>query len=442
MSARHQVLLVDPDPRSRRRWRRILARGGLRVAETNALAKVAESEAQVVLIDERMLSGGIALPRLAEGGRVLLLVATDEPDVVPDGIEDVLFRSASPPVVLRRILLALRITAPIGEETADTHLLQVAHIAELSRTTSDLAHRLRSPIAAALGALELAEEHIQQHQDLELELAALALHRSRTLLAALPPKLDIPVGQRRSLQQSWRSFLARRDLPSPPGLLPLVAARGLRIDRAPGDQLARWLESDPPAVVAAAIDHMLGTLHLSNALSSVERTATLLEEVRAFSQLSTQGQAVDVHQSLETAVRASHYTLARLGEVTLELPQRTSWTWAIPAALHQVWTELLRNAGRALHGGDGQVIVRANIENDDCVVRILDSGHGVPEADRDRIFLPWFSTWPDRHGLGLGQVRRTLELHGGTIQLEPHSQLTCFRVALPRAEPPGARDVG
>ena len=48
-------------------------------------------------------------------------------------------------------------------------------------------------------------------------------------------------------------------------------------------------------------------------------------------------------------------------------------------------------------------------------IAIADSGPGIPEAKRDKIFQPYFTDKRDGTGLGLAIVRQTIEQHKGTI---------------------------
>jgi signal transduction histidine kinase len=52
-----------------------------------------------------------------------------------------------------------------------------------------------------------------------------------------------------------------------------------------------------------------------------------------------------------------------------------------------------------------------------AVLRVSDTGPGVPEAVRDQIFEPFFSTKEEGTGLGLPITRRIMEEHGGWIHL-------------------------
>jgi signal transduction histidine kinase len=51
-------------------------------------------------------------------------------------------------------------------------------------------------------------------------------------------------------------------------------------------------------------------------------------------------------------------------------------------------------------------------------ISISDKGEGIPKKNLDRIFEPFFSTRPDRVGLGLTYAKRVVEEQGGDIQVE------------------------
>jgi signal transduction histidine kinase len=80
---------------------------------------------------------------------------------------------------------------------------------------------------------------------------------------------------------------------------------------------------------------------------------------------------------------------------------------------------LLENALRASAGG-GRVVVRLEVRKEEegegqALIRVQDSGPGVPPDLLARIFDPYFSTHDTGTGLGLPIARRIVEEHGGTI---------------------------
>ena len=106
-----------------------------------------------------------------------------------------------------------------------------------------------------------------------------------------------------------------------------------------------------------------------------------------------------------------------------------------PAQLNQVFLNLLLNAVESIEG-QGEIRIRAEPgDAGGVVVTIIDSGRGIPEGVRARVWEPFFTTKQRRDGAGLGLTicRTIVEKHGGSITLEPSQPHgTRVRVELPR----------
>ena len=91
----------------------------------------------------------------------------------------------------------------------------------------------------------------------------------------------------------------------------------------------------------------------------------------------------------------------------------------------------IRRAAQAMLGG-GHAELRA--EGATVVLDVMDSGSGVPEAERERVFAPFHRLGGDAKGAGLGLalVRQIARLHGGEAVVAQRPDATaCFRVTLP-----------
>ncbi|HXI62436.1 MAG TPA: ATP-binding protein [Pyrinomonadaceae bacterium] len=94
---------------------------------------------------------------------------------------------------------------------------------------------------------------------------------------------------------------------------------------------------------------------------------------------------------------------------------------ADPRLLRQAFLNLLRNAAEAIP--DDQTNRRVIIENavvrdqgkQWAVISIRDTGPGIPAADLERIFIPFFTTKSEGHGIGLALAHRVITEHGGTL---------------------------
>ncbi|MBI2191503.1 MAG: response regulator [Planctomycetes bacterium] len=107
--------------------------------------------------------------------------------------------------------------------------------------------------------------------------------------------------------------------------------------------------------------------------------------------------------------------------------------------IKQVFINLLLNAVEALEsGGEIRILVSSEQEMTGrrmVVVRFQDTGTGIPEDARHRIFEPFFSTKKEGTGLGLSISSRIMEHHGGRLVLEssPGERGTCFAMLVPAA---------
>jgi signal transduction histidine kinase len=98
--------------------------------------------------------------------------------------------------------------------------------------------------------------------------------------------------------------------------------------------------------------------------------------------------------------------------------------------LHQVFWNLCLNAVQAM-GPEGKLRVETWQADGRAVIRIEDTGPGIPAAVRSRIFDPFYTTKAGGVGLGLAIVRRIVEDHGGDIAVEPSQERgTCFTLTV------------
>lgn len=98
--------------------------------------------------------------------------------------------------------------------------------------------------------------------------------------------------------------------------------------------------------------------------------------------------------------------------------------------LRQSVTNLLQNAIESMPEG-GEIRIWGSVE-DSLIISVSDTGHGISEEIRDKIFLPFYTTKERGTGLGLSIVHKIIVSHGGTIQVDTGGQGTTFTVKLPK----------
>ncbi len=138
-----------------------------------------------------------------------------------------------------------------------------------------------------------------------------------------------------------------------------------------------------------------------------------------------------VRQSVSICEHLFERSYVELGvDIDPELPVIS----AVSGQLEQVLINLITNAVHAVEEG-GKISVRAWSQGPSSVIlEVGDSGPGVPEPAREKIFEPFYTTKADGKGTGLGLpiVRNIVEQHGGEISVD-RSDLggASFRVILP-----------
>lgn len=160
----------------------------------------------------------------------------------------------------------------------------------------------------------------------------------------------------------------------------------------------------------AELDHLIDEILLASRLEAIATTQTT-EEIDLLAL---------------AAEECAHYDEATLeGEaVTIQ---------GDPRLLRRLIRNLLENADR-----HGVPPIRVELKRSDryAVLSVIDSGGGIPSAESEQIFVPFYRLSGDRKGAGLGLslVRQIARLHGGDAKVAPRADAaSCFEVTLKAA---------
>jgi signal transduction histidine kinase len=120
-------------------------------------------------------------------------------------------------------------------------------------------------------------------------------------------------------------------------------------------------------------------------------------------------------------------------DLRLEINPGLSPVYVDRAKLKRAILNLLVNARQATPEG-GTISLRVDMDDDRVVIEIADTGCGISDEDRPRMFESFFSTKAEGVGLGLAIVKRTIEDMSGTVDFESTvGRGTKFRIVLPSA---------
>ena len=210
------------------------------------------------------------------------------------------------------------------------------------------------------------------------------------------------------------------------------------------------LESWEKAQEAADIEYldMEVPKALGQSLAGVQRIATIVRAMKAFAHPGQEEKAAaDLNKALADTLTVARNELKYVADVETDFGDLPPVVCHL-ADLNQVFLNLLINAAHAIGtvmqqtGVKGRIRVQTRTDGDQVTVSISDTGCGIPEAIRSRVFERFFTTKEVGRGTGQGlALARTIvvEKHGGSIAFEPNlPRGTTFVVSVPAGLPHAA----
>ena len=154
-------------------------------------------------------------------------------------------------------------------------------------------------------------------------------------------------------------------------------------------------------------------------IQEVESLKSLVDEFSRYARMpSSNPQPGDLLEVVEKVV-ALYRGLRKGVKVQADLDPDLPPVNLDPEQMKRALVNLVDNALAAIKG-KGEVVIRAkaNPASSQVLLEVIDDGCGISPEDKDRLFLPYFSTKRSGTGLGLAIVYRIVAEHGGTIRAE------------------------
>jgi two-component system NtrC family sensor kinase len=186
------------------------------------------------------------------------------------------------------------------------------------------------------------------------------------------------------------------------------------------------LEDDLPA-------ELRDSPYLAITRDQLARIARIIERMRDFYRPDRGEMApYDLNHMLEETIALAGLAL-RHAAIQMIFTPDTNLKIATGNAeqLRQVFLNMIINAGEAMPQG-GTLTVRTSAGPAVAVVEIQDTGTGIPESIRRRLFEPFFTNKPNGTGLGLSISAHIVTQHGGQIEVDSREgHGSTFRIVLP-----------
>jgi signal transduction histidine kinase len=172
---------------------------------------------------------------------------------------------------------------------------------------------------------------------------------------------------------------------------------------------------------------------LSEIEKNVEYINKIVADLQDFAKpLNPMPMETEVKHILDQAV--TNYRIPENIQTTITVAKDTEKIIVDSAYLQRILSNLVNNAIQAMPKG-GKLTVQAYAEPKYNVVTVEDTGVGVPEVARSKLFTPLFTTKSKGQGFGLAMVKRMTEALGGTVNFESVvGKGTKFIICLPKKQ--------
>jgi signal transduction histidine kinase len=185
---------------------------------------------------------------------------------------------------------------------------------------------------------------------------------------------------------------------------------------------------------------------------SLEGVNSVTRIVRAMRDFSHPGAGeripVDLNQAVENTLVVSAHEWKYVASVVKDFQPDLPPVLCLPGEINQVILNLVVNAAHAIAGvvgdgsrGKGIITISTRLCGDQAEIQVRDTGTGIPEAIRDKVFDPFFTTRPFGQGTGQGlAIARNVIVgrHEGTLTFQTETGAgTVFTIRLPLPPPRG-----
>ncbi len=188
---------------------------------------------------------------------------------------------------------------------------------------------------------------------------------------------------------------------------------------------------DLPEGAAAKVTKMQA--RITDAHVGATRVKELVSKLRTFSRLDEGTlKTINIHESIESVLLFLRHKMEGRIEVERQYGEVETLT-CLAGELNQVLMNIIANAIDAING-PGRITVTTAQQNGHFVIRVRDTGKGIPEEIRSRIFDPFFTTKPIGQGTGLGLAISygIMQAHQGSMEFSSHAgQGTEFTLKIP-----------
>ena len=193
------------------------------------------------------------------------------------------------------------------------------------------------------------------------------------------------------------------------------------------------MQTDDPQAFLNLLNNITSTLYFIRAnLSSSKKVSDKVADLRSYlmTEKLDSKKRINMAKNIETIVNLFSHEMNQEIQFKRSL-DHSLYIEAFPVMLHQLWSNLLKNAIEALEESNGtkSITIKLYTLNQIPTVEFCNNGPQINDSEKDKIFENLYTTKEKSAGLGLGIVKNVLDVHRAKIELNSTSKRTCFKIS-------------
>jgi signal transduction histidine kinase len=323
---------------------------------------------------------------------------------------------------------------------AQMMMIHSEKMAALGQLSAGIAHEINTPLGAIKALSNEMSTGLQQaHVNLFTLLNKLDEPRRNALIHLIThhqiKKDFLSTREERQIKKQLREQLEAHHISD----ADFIADKMVQIDLLNIDQcMLQMAGSHCKDCIQVLYDFFIVQKNNNTILSSVEKASRVVNALKMYVHTAEKNipEKYNISEGIETILTIYQNQLKSGIQVSIDIPKDLMVS-GYPEELGQVWTNLIVNACQAMNF-KGDLRIDGQDKGEIVLIRVSDTGSGIPAEIGDKIFNEFFSTKKigEGSGLGLSIVKKIIEKHKGKIYYESEvGKGTTFIVELPKVQP-------